>query len=168
VKIIGYADDWTIYLAHANMAVIQKKLQDTVDTLENWSEQNGFFFSQTKKVMIQFCRLRQRQYPHVDPKISLKGHDIKLVDSHKNLGLYLKKGWTMASIYQLRKSHIASRRVNILKYVSNVRWGADQDSLLRIHQMLVLSTLAYGSSAYSSARLRNLKNYTLCTTMALE
>jgi hypothetical protein len=58
VKIIGYADDLTIYLAHANMANIQTKLHDTVDNLENWIEQNVFRFSQTKRVMIHFCRLR--------------------------------------------------------------------------------------------------------------
>jgi hypothetical protein len=42
-----------------------------------------------------------------------------------------------------------------MKCVSTVRWGAD--SLPRIHQMLIMSTLEYGSSAYSSARLRSLK-----------
>jgi hypothetical protein len=63
---------------------------------------------------------------------------------------------------------ISSKRVNIMKCVSNVRWEGDQDSLLRIHQMLVLSTLEYGSSAYSSARLRKLKNKTLSTKMALK
>jgi hypothetical protein len=52
---------------------------------------------------------------------------------------------------------IGSKRVIIMKCVSNVRWGVDQDYPLRIHQMLVLSTLEYGSSAYASATLRNLK-----------
>jgi hypothetical protein len=32
---IEYADDWTMLLAHANMVVIQMKLQDAVDNLEN-------------------------------------------------------------------------------------------------------------------------------------
>jgi hypothetical protein len=54
VKIIGYADDCTIYLAHANMAVIPMKLQDTVYNLGNWSEQSGFRFSQAKTVIIHF------------------------------------------------------------------------------------------------------------------
>jgi hypothetical protein len=52
---------------------------------------------------------------------------------------------------------IASKTVNILKCVSNVRLGVDQDSHLRIYQMLVLSTIEYGCSAYSSAILKNLK-----------
>jgi hypothetical protein len=43
-----------------------------------------------------------------------------------------------------------------MKCVSNVSRELIK-SLLRIHQMLVLSALEYGSSAYSSARLRNLK-----------
>jgi hypothetical protein len=60
----------------------------------------------------------------MDPKITLKGHGIKSVDSHKILGLIFDK---------------------------RLDW------LLRIHQMLVLSTLEYGSSAYSSPRPRNLK-----------
>jgi hypothetical protein len=50
--------------------------------VENWSEQNGFRFAQTKTVMIHYCRMLPRRNPHVEPKISLKGHDVKLVDSH--------------------------------------------------------------------------------------
>jgi hypothetical protein len=69
----------------------QTKLQDTEDNLENWSEQNGFRFSQTKTVMIHFCRLRPRLNPHVDLKLFLKGYDIKLVESHKILGLVFDK-----------------------------------------------------------------------------
>jgi hypothetical protein len=87
VKIIGYANEWTIYLVHSNMAVIQ-----TADNLENWSKQNGFRFSQTKTVMmIHFCRLRSGRNPNVDPKISLKCHDIKTLDSQKILGLIFDK-----------------------------------------------------------------------------
>jgi hypothetical protein len=92
----------------------------------------------------------------MDPKFPLKGHDIKLVDCHKILGLIFDKRLDWLAHINYVKA-IASKRVNILKCVSNVRWAADQDSLLRINQMLVLSTPEYGSSAYSSARLRNLK-----------
>jgi hypothetical protein len=146
VKIIGYADDCTIYLAHANMAVIRMKLQDTVYNLGKWSEQSGFRFSQTKTVTIHFCRLRPRRHLHLDPKISLKGHDIKLVDSHKILGLIFDKRLDWLAHINYVKA-IASKRVNILKCVSNVRWGADQDfircqfclhlntDLLHIHQL---------------------------------
>jgi hypothetical protein len=119
------------------MAVIQTKLQDTVDNLENWSEQNSFRFSQTMTAMIHFCHLQQRLNPHVDPKISLKGHDVKLVDSHKILGFTFDKRLDWLAHINYVKA-IASKKINILKCVSNVRWGADQDSLLRIHQMLVL------------------------------
>jgi hypothetical protein len=45
MKIIGYADDWTIYLAHANMAVIQTKLQDTVDNLTILNQSTVIRFS---------------------------------------------------------------------------------------------------------------------------
>jgi hypothetical protein len=45
------------------MAVIQTKLQDTVDNLENWSKQNGFRFSQTKTSDDTFLPLATRTEP---------------------------------------------------------------------------------------------------------
>jgi hypothetical protein len=38
-----------------------------------------------------------------------------------------------------------------------MKWGADQGMLLRLHEMLVLSTLEYGSAAYGSASNAQLK-----------
>jgi hypothetical protein len=71
VKIMGYADDWTIYLEHhANIPIIQTQLQDTVDNLENWAERNGFHFSQTKKVNDTFLQLATTTEPTRGPKKS--------------------------------------------------------------------------------------------------
>jgi hypothetical protein len=38
-----------------------------------------------------------------------------------------------------------------------MRWGADQEMLLRVHEMLVLLALEYGSVAYGFARDGQLK-----------
>jgi hypothetical protein len=50
------------------MAVIQTKLQDTVDNLKNWSKQNGFRFSQTKTVMVHIFAACDHDGNHLGPK----------------------------------------------------------------------------------------------------
>jgi hypothetical protein len=42
--------------------------------------------------------------------------------------------------------------MNLLKCLSRLRWGADQDVLHKIHQALILSVIEYGAAAYGSAR----------------
>jgi hypothetical protein len=49
------------------------------------------------------------------------------------------------------------KRLNILKTLAETKWGADQFTLLRVHEMMILSALVYGSAAYGSARRSKLK-----------
>jgi hypothetical protein len=44
-----------------------------------------------------------------------------------------------------------TKKLNLLKSVSHKSWRSDQKTLLRIHKMIVLSTLRYGEEAYGSA-----------------
>jgi hypothetical protein len=46
----------------------------------------------------------------------------------------------------------ASKRMNLLKCLAGINWGADKGMLLIVHEMMVLSTLEFGSAAYGSAR----------------
>jgi hypothetical protein len=43
-------------------------------------------------------------------------------------------------------------RLNVLKSLAGMKWTADQGMLVKVHEMLVLSALEYGSVAYGSAR----------------
>jgi hypothetical protein len=38
-----------------------------------------------------------------------------------------------------------------------MKWGADQGMLLRLHEMMILSALEYGSASYGSASNAKLK-----------
>jgi hypothetical protein len=52
------------------------------------------------------------------------------------------------------KEHIKARstkKLNLLKSLSHTSCCSDQKTLLRIHQMIVLSTLRYGEETYGSA-----------------
>jgi hypothetical protein len=43
------------------------------------------------------------------------------------------------------------QKKNIIKCLAHTKWGADQENLLIIHKMVILSTLRYGEEAYGSA-----------------
>jgi hypothetical protein len=51
----------------------------------------------------------------------------------------------------------AMKNLNIIKSLAHKKWGADQQTLLRIHQMIIFSTLRYGDAAYGSASPTTLK-----------
>ncbi len=156
VKCIGYADDWTIFMAHESMEVIQLNMQDSVDSLTKWTDQIGFRFSQNKTLMTHFCRLRLTKTPHLDPLISIHGVPIRNTTELRILGLTFDKRLSW-------ENHITSTRLkvkkklNLLRCLTNSNWGGDQDSMLTIYKMLILPTIEYGAIAYGSARPNNLK-----------
>jgi hypothetical protein len=51
--------------------------------------------------------------------------------------------------------HVKTRTIkqlNLLKCLSGLQLGADQDILFKIHQTLILSVIEYGTKAYGSTR----------------
>jgi hypothetical protein len=51
----------------------------------------------------------------------------------------------------------AGKKLGLLKALAHTKWGGDQKTLLRIHQMIVLSTLRYGESICGTATKPALK-----------
>jgi hypothetical protein len=43
------------------------------------------------------------------------------------------------------------KKFNLTKFLSHTSWAADQKTFLKIHQMIILSTLMYGDKVYGSA-----------------
>jgi hypothetical protein len=63
----------------------------------------------------------------------------------------------------------AIKRLNLLKCLSRLRWGADQDVLLKIQQALILSVIKYEAATYGSARKRVLELHTgACRSTSIE
>jgi hypothetical protein len=94
---------------------------------------------------------RKRTHNHRDPEIQLNGRRrLEIKDTHKILRLTFDSRLTWkAHINETKaKSFI---RINLLKCLAGIKWGADQEMLLRVHEMMVLSALKYGSAAYWSA-----------------
>ncbi|KAG5891693.1 hypothetical protein JTB14_021163 [Gonioctena quinquepunctata] len=135
------------------MEDIERKLQDTVNTIAQSDENQGFRISVNKTYCVHFCRLRK---VHQEPKITLNGADIKIKYSGRFLELIFDRKL-------LRKDHITDlamkckMRLNILRTVSNINWGSDTNALIKLYKSKVLSKIDYGSTVYASASKSTLK-----------
>nr|XP_053628180.1 uncharacterized protein LOC128685670 [Cherax quadricarinatus] len=121
-------------------------LQHAVDRVSNWATTRGFKFSSTKTHQITFTRRSVIS----DHPLYLYGSRIPERDTVKFLGLLFDRRLSW-------KPHITSlkatchSRLNLLKTLAHLSWGADCRTLLRLHSTLILSKLDYGDQIYSAA-----------------
>jgi ribonuclease HI len=148
-----YVDDFLICFNAKCMHTIERKLQLCLNKLQNWANNNGFKFSDSKTVGMHFCNLRG---PHPDPDLFLGKKKIPIVKTTKFLGITLDSKFTFVPhIRELKKKCL--KALNILKVLSNTDWGADRDTLLLLYRSLIRSKLDYGSFLYGAARKSYLK-----------
>ena len=57
-----FVDDIQIAYSHQDINQLQSVLQETVNNLANWANNNGFTFSMSKTVMMQFYKTRHHNY----------------------------------------------------------------------------------------------------------
>jgi hypothetical protein len=76
------------------------------------------------------------------------------------LGLILDRQLTWRPHIETVKAK-CSKRLNLLRHLAGTQWGADQSTQLRVHKILVLSAVEFGSAAYGSARKTQLKKLDL-------
>ena len=79
-----YIDDFAITYSSANMSTLERQMQNCLNKVEKWINENGFQFSKTKTVCIPFYK--RRTY-HLDPEINIDGHTILVVQQAKYIGM---------------------------------------------------------------------------------
>ena len=143
-----YVDDFLICYRGKHMHSIERQLQLSLNKIFTWSIENGFKFSKTKTVAVHFCQLRT---PHLDPELRLDSDIIQVVEETKFLGLtFDHKLSFLPHILSLKSKCL--KALDIIKVLSNTKWGADTRVLLRLYRALIRSKLDYGSQVYGSAR----------------
>ena len=130
------------------MHTIERQLQQCLNKLQVWSDENGFKFSKSKTVCMHFCQKRKH---HDDPDLTLDGNKIPVVQQTKFLGLIFDSKLSFIPHIKYLKDK-CSKALNILRVLSHTDWGADREMLLRLYRSLVRSKLDYGSIVYGSAR----------------
>src|SRR6056300_464138 len=143
-----YVDDFLVCYQSKHMHTVERQLQQCLNRLQQWADQNGFRFSRTKTVCMHFCHLRKL---HPDPTLLLGGVQVPLVDEFKFLGIIFDRKLSFIPHIKYLKNKCL-KALNLLKVVSHMDWGADCDVLLRLYRALIRSKLDYGSIVYGSAR----------------
>jgi ribonuclease HI len=157
-----FADDSAIYIGHRNINTLINKIQQAVDNIHKWCNQNGFKISLNKTIGVLFTK--KTQIPQINIKIDQ--NCIKMEKKAKFLGIIFdrKLSWKPHIDYIIEK---CKKRLNLMRAISGYHWGASKKSLLTIYKALIRSILDYGDVAYSSACKSHLNKLSTIQTEAL-
>lgn len=102
------------------MKTIEKRLQETMNKLAEWSNTNGMKFSQKKTKFFIFTRSRKEYFL---PKLYLNDLEIESVPNFKFLGMFFYSSLPW-------KTHVSScnSRLRIIKIVANTKCGTEYSS----------------------------------------
>jgi hypothetical protein len=114
---------------------------------------NGFKISpeKTKTILIHKRRPQTEGNTRFKLRVLIGTEKIEMVKKHRILGLTFDERLNWNEHIKDVKAR-ATKKLNLLKILSQTSWGSDQNLLLRIHQMIVLSTLRYGGIRISLMR----------------
>jgi ribonuclease HI len=130
------------------MRSIERQMQQCLNKLQIWADENGFKFSQSKTVCMHFCHKRKL---HPDPLLTLNNINIPIVAETKFLGLFFDSKLSyIPHLKYLRAKCL--KTMNLLRIVAHQDWGGDTQTLLKLYRCLIRSKLDYGSIIYGAAR----------------
>ena len=161
VKSLLYVDDLIIYHTSKSVRANERKLQMTISKLEKWSNETNFRFSANKCSTINFTMKRVR-----DVEITINSIQIPCKTEIKYLGMIMDKrlNWKKHIDYITRKGRDA---LNIMKVVTNRKWGADTITLMKLYRAIIRSKLDYGAIMYDTGSRTNLKKIEAVQNQAL-
>ena len=148
IKKCLYVDDLCIWYSSNYMPSIQRKLQQALNKISDWTRSTGFSFSTEKTMAVRFHRKRGIQ---PEPDLTLNGSPIAIKNRAKYLGLTFDErlNWR-AHIDDLKAR--CHKAMNLLKCLSWKSWGSDRATLLRLYRTIIRPRLDYGCEAYGSAK----------------
>ena len=85
IKYSLYVDDLAIYYSSSHMPSIERKLQQSLNRLGCWCDENDFKFSPTKTTCVNFYKLWKQ---HLDPQLYLNGTQIPIIGEAKFLVMF--------------------------------------------------------------------------------
>lgn len=147
IKACIYADDIIVYSMNADLTIIKHTLTESIKSLVEWSNINGFKFSPEKTKAMHFTNLRKFENL---PCLVMMSETIKYVSCNKFLGLFFddKLKWLL-HIRQLKEQCLL--KLKVLKYLSGVKWGGDRKTMLHLYHALILSKIDYGAEIYGGS-----------------
>ena len=145
-----FADDIAIWIETKDINNGISVLQQSLQELENWSKKLGFRFSASKtKAMVFSPKKTENQI-----NLKINNQDIEYVNHFKFLGLIFDNRFTWNDHVNYIEAY-CNKRINLLKFVSGTKWGANRISLYKLYTALILSKIDYGCEFYYSTSQQN-------------
>ena len=147
-----FADDVTFSVTANSYEMALIMMQDAIDRFVEYISSVGLKISAEKTKAMCFTLKKRRQVI-----LTLDDEEIEVVNDFKYLGMYLDAPRLTWNKHVQYTRHNCQQGLNVLKYVSSYKWGADRKSLLKFNSALVKSRLTYGCQALVSITTTNYK-----------
>ena len=155
VNVLQYADDILIYTTSnakdRNTRILEKTIETVVDNLNDIK----LDIAEGKTNLINFTR-RNRSSRKEKNKIKVKEQEIEEEENIKFLGITLDRKLNFEAHTEMMTLK-AKRRLNMLRYISHVKKGADPETMVILYKSLVRSIIEYGMPIYYKNTNRNSK-----------
>ena len=142
---LEYADDIALVSRSKNVEGAREKMQEALDSLFTFTQERGLVISHAKTHAMIFTR------KDVDiPRLMINNEEVNFADESRYLGMILDSpvlNWKKHLQY-IKANTI--KRTNIIKAVSNTKWGADREMLMRIYKVIIRTKIAYGLEIYGA------------------
>ncbi|XP_029167074.1 uncharacterized protein LOC114937665 [Nylanderia fulva] len=151
VKILLYADDIAIYSANENLDAITDQLNVALNNIYHFLGLLGLSISPSKSSFLVFSNMKNRNLRILIRKSrqlpKILDENIPLSFSARFLGVYLDSELNWKShINQLRSKVIP--RINIIKAISGIRWGAHPAVLINVYKGFIRPLLDWGCQVF--------------------
>jgi hypothetical protein len=135
---------WWMYVAHRLIGVARGLIQTACTSLGVFFSSVGLTISSSKSEVMLFSRKHER--PPI--LIRIGSHVLPQAMTFKYLGVFFDCAlrWSAQTKYVERR---CLKRINLLKSVAGVSWGAHPSCMLLLYRGLIGSVLEYGSVCYA-------------------
>lgn len=144
-----FVDDFAIYCTSATQSHIIRRLNTVLDNIHGWTTKTGFQISVEKTKAMIFYRDKRHLRGDAVP-LRMGDVSIPFCDTVKFLGLTFDSHLNWVDHIRILKAR-CMQRMNVIKAVTRVHWGADRPTLLLLYKATVLSVLDYGCQIYGTA-----------------
>ena len=156
-----YADDTVIYQKHQNVSCAAQSLQDDLDRLVLWCDQNKLTINVKKTKAMVFTTSPRKKLPPIN--LMLRNERLAVVDSYKYLGLTLDSALT----YEQHVKYMVKTISHKLFLLTKVRRFLTQVAAERVYKTMILPYFDYADIIYEACthdklvKLQRLQNRSL-------
>ena len=157
-----YADDLLLYRV-INSAEDYKLLQDDINTLAKWVDNNHLTLNASKCKCMVISRLKKRSIPFVPLKLHEQA--MEKVSQYKYLGVIIKEDLTWSS--HINEITTKARRMVGLSYRQFYAWTSTP-ALLQLYKSIVRPHVEYASQVWSPYLLKDIQRLEAVQKFALK